>query len=346
MSAWQFGKTSALSAVWPEGPASVPVTPGDLDSGILTPFSSIDPEREVWVASYGNDTAPGTLFQPKRTIGAAILIAAPGTSIMVKAGVYRENLSLNGTPGTMTKPIWLRSADGKGAAEMQALLAGAEALNLAGANAVLIEGFKINGGVVIEPAGQKGPSNIVLQNNLITNGLVDGINVQYGSNLYLIANEISASPRGQGIQMHACHNVLIADNYIHDLRGSGTKNDGINLKGDMQAVMIQSNIIDRIDGSGLVLEGLNVVARVNSLKATRRAATFSGCTSCALEKNNIFKTTGILSDVGLSTGDSPVHRTVNIKLSSNCIYRSDWLYVEQGTGTGLINQANSSKACL
>lgn len=347
MTAWQFGKTSALEAAWPEGPGTVPTNPGNLDSGILTPFSNLEPEREVWVATYGSDTAAGTLFEPKRTIGAAILVATPGTSIMVKAGVYRENLSFSGTNGTMTKPIWLRSADGKGKAEMAALLAGAEAINLAGTNAVLVEGFKITGGVVLESSGAKATTNIVIQNNLITNGLVDGITTDYGSNFYIIANEISASPRGQGIQMHATKNVLIADNYIHDLRTSGTKNDGINLKGDMQAVMIQNNIIERIDGSGLVLEGINVVARANSVKATRRAATFSGCTSCSLERNNIFKAAGgLLSDVGLAVGDSPLHATTNIKLMKNCIYRSDWLYTEPGTTGGLVNQTNTANACL
>lgn len=344
MSAWQLEQKSAQGA-WPEGPATVPDNPGDLDSGIVTPFSLLNPDREVWVASYGSDTAAGTLFAPKRTIGAALLIATPGTAIMVKAGLYRENLRLEGPGGTTGKPIWLRSADGKGAAEMSALLGG-EALVLTGVNAVIVEGFRINFGVKIEESPTQGSSNIVIQNNIITNGFVDGITADQTVNLFIVANDISASPRGQGIQMTSCRNVLVADNYIHDLRTNGTKNDGVNLKGDMRDVMIQNNIIERIDGTALILEGLNVTARANALTGARRTVTFSGCESCSLERNNVFRSSGMMSDVGLIIGDSPQYPTANIRLMSNCIYRTDWLYTEAGTSSGLVNQGNAQGACL
>ncbi len=280
MTAWQLEKSSAQGA-WPEGPATVPDDPGDLDSGITTPFSNLNPDREVWVASYGSDTAVGTLFEPKRTIGAAILAATPGTAIMVKSGIYRENLDFDGPGGSSGKPVWIRSADGKGKAEMSALLAGAEALKIRGSNAVIVEGFKINGGVSVTETATKSPTNIILQNNIITNGLTDGIYARNVLNLYLIGNDISASPRGQGIQLTSSRNVLIADTYIHNLKTSGTGNDGVNLKGDMQDVMIQNNIIENIDGTALVLEGTRVTARANSVQGGRRAATFSGCTACS-----------------------------------------------------------------
>lgn len=344
MSAWQSQKASELGA-WPEGPATVPDDPADLDSGILTPFSQLNPDKEVWVASYGDDTAAGTLFAPKRTIGAALLIAAPGTAIMVKAGIYRENLTIDGPGGSSGKPIWLRSADGKGAAEMAALLAGAEALRVVAANAIIVEGFKINGGVSIESNATKASTNIVLQNNMVTNGLGDGIYAEYVTNLWIIANDVSSSPRGQGVQIMGGGNVLIADNYIHDLRTSGAKNDGVNLKGNLRDVMIQNNIVDRIDGTALVLEGMNVTARANSLQGTRRAVTYSGCNTCTLERNNIHVSTGMMSDVALMVGDSSVYPTTAAKLINNCTYRQDWLYVEVGTGTGLVSQGNSERAC-
>lgn len=344
MSAWRNETNSVMNA-WPEGPATVPSDPGSLDSGVVTPFSQLNPIKEIWVATYGSDTALGTLFEPKRTIGAALLIATPGTSVMVKAGVYRENLTINGPGGTSGKPIWLRSADGKGAAEMSALLSGTEALTISGASSLSIEGFKINGGLAIKETATASPSNIVIQNNIITNGVTDGLSARLGLSLYLIANDISASPRGQGLQLTTCRNVLIADNYIHDLRTSGTKNDGVNLKGDTRDVLIQNNIVERIDGTALSLEGIRVTARANALTGTRRAATFSGCESCDLERNNLHLNAGVLSDVGLSLGDSPQYPTSNIKLTSNCVYRPDWLYVETGTGTGLINTGNSEQAC-
>ena len=46
--------------------------------------------REVHVATTGQDTAPGTLEQPLRTINAAAQRAEPGDIVTVQAGTYRE----------------------------------------------------------------------------------------------------------------------------------------------------------------------------------------------------------------------------------------------------------------
>ncbi len=116
---------------------------------------------------------------------------------MVKAGLYRESLKYNGLGGLAGKPLWLRSADGKGAAEIAALNVGEEALQINGANAVVVEGFKINGGITVQPSTTRAPSSILLQNNIVTNGLVDGITVKSGLNVYLVGNDVSACQAGR-----------------------------------------------------------------------------------------------------------------------------------------------------
>src|SRR5690606_24743801 len=132
--------------------------------------------------------------------------------------------------------------------------------------AIVIEGFKINGGVLIlDDALLRTPTNIVIQNNIITNGAVDGVYAGYGQNIFLIGNEIANSPRGQGIQAMQVRNLFVVDNYIHDLRGNSTKNDGVNLRGDCRDALIQNNIVEKVDGSGLMLEGLAILARANSV---------------------------------------------------------------------------------
>ena len=64
-------------------------------------------ERVLHVASTGADTNPGTLEAPLRSIGHALELAAPGVTIMVHAGTYRERIAPNasGEPG---RPITIR----------------------------------------------------------------------------------------------------------------------------------------------------------------------------------------------------------------------------------------------
>jgi len=343
MSAWQMQRVAGQGA-WPEGPDKAPSHPGNLDSGLQTPFSLLNPDHEMWVATYGDDKNPGTLFKPKRTIAAAVLLAAPGTAIMVKAGKYSEylNFPVSGQPN---KPIWLRSADGKGAAEISTAWAGEAPVQIIGVSNIIVEGFKLAGGVVIREVGTTIPTNIVIQNNIIMNALVDGIASRYAQNVFFIANEIYGAPRGNGIQILQNRSVKVVDNYIHDLRTNGTKNDGVNIKGDTRDVLLLNNIIERIDGTGMVLEGLNVMARANSIAGFRRAVSFTGCSSCSLERNNLKVSGGVLSDVALQVGDSPAFPTINISITNNCVHRPEWLYVESGAGTGLVNQSNTATAC-
>src|SRR3712207_8962590 len=51
-----------------------------------------------------NDGNGGSEGTPLKTIQAAVDQATPGTAIMVKAGTYAENVSLNGLHGTADAP--------------------------------------------------------------------------------------------------------------------------------------------------------------------------------------------------------------------------------------------------
>jgi poly(beta-D-mannuronate) C5 epimerase len=60
------------------------------------------PENAWFVAPNGNDTFSGTIKAPLRTISAAIDRAPSGTTILIRAGVYRESL------GSRNKPLILQ----------------------------------------------------------------------------------------------------------------------------------------------------------------------------------------------------------------------------------------------
>ncbi len=66
---------------------------------------------ELYVATTGSDTAPGTAAAPLRTVQAAVNKATPGTTIRIMAGTYTGNIKINRS-GTADAPIRLTSADG------------------------------------------------------------------------------------------------------------------------------------------------------------------------------------------------------------------------------------------
>lgn len=66
------------------------------------------------VATNGNDSAPGTLTQPLRTVQRAVDLANPGDTIAVRAGTYAltDNITI-ATSGTSSQPISLGAYQGE-----------------------------------------------------------------------------------------------------------------------------------------------------------------------------------------------------------------------------------------
>ncbi|MFF7277998.1 right-handed parallel beta-helix repeat-containing protein [Streptomyces griseorubiginosus] len=77
------------------------------------PQASAAPTTLV-VATNGNDTAPGTLAQPLRTVQRAVDLAKPGDTIAVRAGTYAltDNITI-ATSGTPSQPISLGAYQGE-----------------------------------------------------------------------------------------------------------------------------------------------------------------------------------------------------------------------------------------
>ena len=98
----------------------------------------------IWVASSGSAGGTGTEASPYATIQAAVNAAGPGTTIMVKAGVYTENVVFK-TSGTASAPIELVSADGVGKAEIRPANSSADTIRVSAVNHITIDGFKVIG---------------------------------------------------------------------------------------------------------------------------------------------------------------------------------------------------------
>ncbi|WP_327319712.1 right-handed parallel beta-helix repeat-containing protein [Streptomyces sp. NBC_01235] len=70
--------------------------------------------RTLVVATNGNDSAPGTLAQPLKTVQRAVDLAAPGDVITVRGGTYAltDNITIT-TSGTASQPITLGAYGGE-----------------------------------------------------------------------------------------------------------------------------------------------------------------------------------------------------------------------------------------
>jgi hypothetical protein len=81
-----------------------------IDFGVEGPA----PSSELYVATGGNDSNPGTLAAPLRTVQRAVDLAQPGTTINLRAGTYAPatNIQLIKS-GTSSQPITIRNYNGE-----------------------------------------------------------------------------------------------------------------------------------------------------------------------------------------------------------------------------------------
>jgi hypothetical protein len=93
-------------------PTLPPSPPLALDAPPVTRYPL--PARAMVVAPAGYDRAAGTLARPLRTVGAAVRRAAPGTTLVLRAGTYREGigklrkrLTIQPYPG---ERVWLKGS--------------------------------------------------------------------------------------------------------------------------------------------------------------------------------------------------------------------------------------------
>ena len=204
---------------------------------------------DLYVATQGSDSNPGTSAQPFRTITRAYSLAGPGTTIIVMPGVYTDYSSgwgLHfGKSGTASSPITLRSQvrggaviDGQNASDRNV------GISLDGSYNI-IDGFEIRGG----PKGGItvwGNYNEILDNNIHHNG-----------------NPASTSPLGQdGVySSETTRNTVYRANFIHDNGRTGSNLDhALYLCGDNELVI--NNVLIRNAAYGLHIAGYTTVSNM------------------------------------------------------------------------------------
>jgi Ca2+-binding RTX toxin-like protein len=318
------------------------------------PFQDATPTRFIYVSATGNNAGNGSIDQPYRTIQAAVDRATPGTAIMVREGVYIENVKLpsNGG-GTVSAPIWLVSADGVGAAKVVAATATKSTIYGFGTDNYVVANFAVEGGkngIQFSLSGTNFANtvqNIVVKGNIVTNSLEDGVKISQGINVHVIDNKISGS-RDQGIDFVAVNNSVIARNEVFDIKSYSA----VYAKGGSTDVLIEDNYIHHVavDGIGAGgwtepqymwpgardYEARNITIRGNVVEDVgKRAVNVLGAQNTVITDNFFEAKAGYLSVINLGSGGpllSPPPPSTNTIIADNTFTRATHLVtVERGS---------------
>jgi Ca2+-binding RTX toxin-like protein len=222
------------------------------DSNILT----MRPTATLWVKAGAETGGDGSEDRPFATIQEAVARLAPGTAIMVREGVYTENVKLPATGGTADAPIWLLSADGPGKAHIVAANSSLPVIKALGTDNAVIDGFTIEGGTNGIQFSQSGSifanmvANVVVSNNTILSSRMDGIKISQADNVHILNNKIVGSG-DQGIDFVAVNDSRIVANEVSGVTGVA----GIFAKGGSTNVDISGNHVHDVAVDGIVIGG-------------------------------------------------------------------------------------------
>jgi Ca2+-binding RTX toxin-like protein len=236
-------------------------------------FADATPTRHIWVSPTGSNANSGSKGSPLKTIQAAADKATPGTAIMVKAGTYKESVKLKQSGGP-DAPIWLQSADGKGAAKIVATTS--NALYGYGEENIVIRGFDIKGGQSANPSAGNGiqfgmaidsrwqklgsshpdylkdvSRNIVIEDNIIHGSRVDNIKISQGFNIVVRNNEIRGGAEQEAVDFVTVRNAVVSNNTITNVKG----NSAITVKGGSRDIDIAGNLIKNVGLVGIKIGG-------------------------------------------------------------------------------------------
>jgi len=235
-----------------------------------------DPANGIYVSPEGNDgTATGTRDKPYRSINAALAEANPGDTVILRGGTYREGENVR-----IRKPnITIKSAEGEWAViDLTEHGSGRDEdsgvyfdVDSSGGR---LQGVEVMGGfyaVSVETTFRWAPwdpytygaSDIIIEDCKLHDSKYDVVKVKPNcNNITIRNNEIYNSGRAEinnpsfqdgevnaeGIDIVNAANVLVQNNHIHDIAGTG-----VYAKGGARNAVIENNRIERIYGAGIMV---------------------------------------------------------------------------------------------
>src|SRR5262249_5217453 len=292
-------------------------------------------------------------------IQAAVNMATPGTTIMVEAGTYVENIKFN-VSGLPYAPICLVSADGPGAAKILPGAANASAtIEAFGEENIVISGFDVSGGNVHDNGIQFGMSgmnfndltkNIVIKDNIVHDTKKDSIKISQGDHIYVVDNTVSHAG-DQGIDFVAVTNSVIARNDISYITGPAA----VFAKGGSTNILIAENKVTHASVDGIEVGGYskdltyfrpgytgweanNVTVIDNIVQDVgKRPLDILAAQNCVITHNSVKSNRNYYYGVTIGPDDpTPALNSPTLTLSDNVFDRgAHWLQLLPGQGNGL-----------
>jgi hypothetical protein len=306
------------------GPQSEPSTPNE--KSVVRAYSAPEPSnslqrwetvpvpfdlkthysRELFVSPEGDDkTGTGSADRPLATIGRAASMAAPGTRINIRPGVYGGSEDLRHLQGTEAEPIAL-VAQGDVVIDGDGRELG---LHLSDPRYVVIEGLTIRNtwphGVNIDDGGSfDSPAEyIVLRNlrfqNVGNGGNNDCLKMSGVQNFWVLSSEFEDCDRGEAIDMVGCHEGVVSANHFHHI-----PQHAVQTKGGSADVLIHANRFSDVAGRSInagghtgspyfrPLDSPYEAARIHMVanlfeKSGDTPVAFVGCEACVFANNTI-----------------------------------------------------------
>lgn len=277
-----------------------------------------------YVATNGDDTNPGTIGLPFKTINKALSIVNPGDEVQVRAGTYIEKVSFTRS-GTAGNFITLKEYPGETAVISGTGLTvnGYEALvTLNGVNWIIVDGFDINDFKSttpwVDPEGivvKGGSDNIILKNNKVYNiehnvALADG---RSAHGILIIGN--TSDP---------LTNITVTGNEIHDCNTGYSENLTIN--GYVDGFTISNNTLYNCENIGIDAAG-GYAANPDPALNYARNGVISG--NIVHHVNNTLGPLGGYGAIGIY-----VDGARNITIERNWVYEAD-------RGIGIVSETNN-----
>jgi hypothetical protein len=75
--------------------------------------ASASAHNDYYVAPDGDDSHPGTMARPFRTIQRAVDLANAGTRVVIRGGRYHESVDLSGVLGSAEAPVSITAFQGE-----------------------------------------------------------------------------------------------------------------------------------------------------------------------------------------------------------------------------------------
>jgi hypothetical protein len=349
------------------GDLGVPPFPGD---GGQVAYSCAN---EIHVATDGDDSASGSAAAPLKTIAKATPKAQAGDCIQVHAGTYAESTTIAfANDGTQAMPIVLRSADGKGAAIIDAAGNSSGEEILVRHDFIVIDGFTIANfplGTGQQPVHFDGLNTgkcngAVLRNSKVTGGhnqlkineTATGVTIEY--------NEFYGTwdAGGPALSLTSAPGLVFRQNYCHDWNSAD--NGAVQLKGGSHDVLFDGNRFENVTSTaGTIAMGdgcdstcdidpnhfaaVRVHAINNVMVRVGRGFDVQGCSDCAVLSNTIVDSGSgnVLIKLTSAATNGTTKDCVNARIEDNLIASStgsmgNVMQINGASSTGLVSDYN------